>query len=286
MIPVLVNNTQQNPNGLNGLFGRWLKKIVTAALDTVATLVPFFGSLVRDVAQKSMTELTNNYSGDFWNRTAQVNELPMTAQEEAALDSWVATRFNPWYAQITKTANDAFSLPLAQKFQNINSVLISICTVKAYLQQYPSGAATSLSFNAYTNRNTFIFFMLDELENVIKAQVGNTTPMVNIEVLFNSVDLTPLGFATGRMLPGSCLNYATEGIGPVRPQPETVLITTIEGPVKTPIYNDLITQPTTPQPSTQPGTPTGDIVEQGQNFVKKNWLWLAIAGFVGYKILK
>lgn len=281
MIPVLVNNPGLGSATRCGWLCRTLGKIANA-LDGLP-LINRLSSGIRKIANDIQIFdgwlgigdfTTGSHSTVF--RTSQgtvPTDYPMIDVEAQILENWFDTYFNLWYQRLAASVNQSLSQPLTQKIQGINNSLVTICALKNYLQNYPKDGAENLSENTIKNRNSLIVYMLEQLEKLIGEDLKGT-PIVNIQTSFSSVDLSGLGFSSAKLKTGACLNYSVD----------TKNESTI---VNNPTQSTIVTQtPTTPQPGTQPGTPTGDIVEQGQNFVKKNWLWLAIAGFVGYKILK
>ena len=164
------NNYNQNTPGLNGFCG-WLRRTVNNVLNAVAEVShnPFFAlSILQDAFDgDGQFNLGNDNPGEYFFRGIDNQEVELTLQEEAFLDSWVEQKFKPlflsYFSQLKQFSLNNPTLNDFKQFYNnahefIGYINWSINNVTSHNSQ------PFISDNAITARNRFLVIQMELLE--------------------------------------------------------------------------------------------------------------------------
>lgn len=173
--------TNNKLNGkLNGLFGRWIKKAMSYAVNVIADkLNSFTNSVFRDTINGYSTALKNEIAslssteGSFWNRSATpIGTNDITPSEETILDNWLQNKFMPYFENLLSSIDVALSsTSLQAKMTEINKQIAKMCVIREY---YLVNETRGLSQNAINVRLELINELFNPVELAIKGQLGTT----------------------------------------------------------------------------------------------------------------
>ena len=224
-LPAVIQNQNQ---GLNGLFGRFAKKLIAMAIKVMAQ-IPVAGPILADVMNDAIDNWTNGYAGSWWQKSATTPEYEPTPAEEAILTTWFDSRVLPFYNILSTQLSRAFQQNTPQlQIEAINKVMTKICVTREY---HKTQNITGLSKSAITWRSEVLDEILLPLENLITTSVSkiNGVIMENASATATTVgiDFSGLINLTGFNLANyTCKNYrltnsSTTVIAPVVTLPPT-----------------------------------------------------------------
>lgn len=262
MYPIVRNNSlpQLNgTNGLNGWFGRMVKKLIGLALNVVGE-VPIIGGTIQKELTKVVDQLMDDSS--FFQRKAP--EFEPSPAEAAIIENWATTKLNPFYKVLVTQLSNAFAMAdFNAQLAQINNVMLKICVLKQY---YTTNETVGLSVDAVQSRMEVITRILLPVENLITKSIAeydtvvNLTPYVFAVTTANATQFAPL---IARLVPQqfTCNKYVATDKPNLSPGKITLptkdLPIKVTTPIKTtvPVKLPVTANPATPVKPTTPANP-------------------------------
>jgi hypothetical protein len=280
----LVNQNQyQGGLGLS-FFGRIARRLAKIALDIVASL-PIVGGAVSGAIQ----DIEGVKDWIIQTRGAELDYEP-TALEEIILEEFTNSNLVPFYSKLAKGISTTLSLTnTTDILTGINAAIIKMCVARTYYTYYDK---TGLSEGAVQTRLEIINTIFKPLEDLLNAklqqlpvsqtQLNYTIATQDMQLWFFPLFLNKKNYD----LQYKCNVYqlgaaSTDQSGYVVPvkgdyNPGNTL------PGELPVQSF----PITFEPISTVPAPVSAVTSSSKSFLKENWLWILVAGFVGYKVLK
>lgn len=204
MLPVAVKNNLPSKSypvtGLNGWFGRLMKKLVNAAISIVES-VPIIGPAVASELKNLFADITDGTQ--WWNRGTI--EYEPTASEEVILTKWNTEKFSPFYKKLAEGLSAALQQQdFAMQLTGINAALNKMCVVRSYFMY---NEMAGLSANAVAWRLSLIDELLNPIEDIIENAVSSAN-LASVQVSVAISDFSPYApLITGSTAAYTCFNY-------------------------------------------------------------------------------
>lgn len=276
MYPATTHNGLQNyqAKGLNGWFGKFIKGLITTAIEAVK-LLPF-GKLISQELTAIVKDWTNNYEHPWWSKTAAVMDYEPTKAEQVILSAWSQNSMIPYYtAMVSQLSSVVTGTDFTAQITQINIAMQKICVIKKY---FATRETTGLSVDAVKARMVLINEIFLPIESIITTTLAKyplviTKSKYGISVTAsNAQQFQPLisTLTIGEVIP--CEQYqvsdqANTNPGAVQLQPVN--------PVK-PVKGEIL--------PVVAGDPL--VAEPTQNAKKPNYLLWIIGAFAAYKLVK
>lgn len=212
--------------GLNGFFGRLLKKVVSKAIGAIGNFIadkvqgylsPFGGGIADKIRgftislQKSFDLKVGLNGLAIEDNIAGQEEQYITEEEEATLNAWVEEKFKPYIQKLIQDIAAAGKIKSdTGKIKAFNDVLNKIYAAKEYYEQNP---LSELSSVAQEGMNTIIHESLGHINFTVVQAVkaaGIIAEPVNVFFPINKYIYKPL-FTIAKPIQIGALNYVIPG---------------------------------------------------------------------------
>lgn len=158
--------------GLNGWFGKALKKLIGVAKSIIASTGPG-GAALSGMIDSALDQLTDNYSGAFWNKGI---DYEPTAQESYILEA-LTVKLRYFINRMYTTIDEAQYLSIQQQIDVYNNVLKQINFVRQYYALYD---LDGLSSQAIELRNHTINVMMAVCESKLDEIFAYNNVFINL----------------------------------------------------------------------------------------------------------
>jgi hypothetical protein len=206
-------NPNSRPIAMAGFFS-WLGRAVKAVAQSVFTALPFTNGNVWDVIE-DFTNGDGSFGGqdlggtgvNIWgdlsnimNQRVSTQDLPLSQQDEAYLDNWVATKFTPFFKQKLQTIKNANvnGVSLEQFISIYNNTYKTISFFVWYRNYAITNENSGLSSNAITSRSRLIDIQMELLKEQLQLYIASNNidvrPIKITAVSINTSQFNVLGF--------------------------------------------------------------------------------------------